>query len=96
MVLWRARAQKGEEVMRFLESVAQHGRSIQPADTFCFDPVKSPMFKRGGQYHAQLLISAKQRTALHRWLEAWIEHVERDKRARRVKWSIDVDPVSLF
>lgn len=96
MVLWRARAHNGEEVMRFLEWVAQHGRSIQPADAFCFDPVKSPMFKRGGQYHAQLLISAKQRTALHRWLGVWIERVERDKFARKVKWSIDVDPVSLF
>jgi primosomal protein N' (replication factor Y) len=96
MVLWRARAQKAEDVMQFLESVAQHGRNIQPADTFCYDPVKSPMFKRGGQYHAQLLISAKQRAALHRWLGMWIERVERDKLARKVKWSIDVDPVSLF
>ncbi len=96
MALWRARAGAANEVMRFLDSLAHHGRSIQPAETFCYDPVKSPMFKRGGQYHAQLLISANRRSALHQWLGGWVEQVEQDKLARKIKWSIDVDPVSLF
>jgi len=96
IALWRARGPNADVVMRFLESLAQLGRNIQPPGTFCFDPVKSSMFKRGGQYHAQLLVSAEQRPALHQWLAGWIQHVERDKTARRVKWSIDVDPVSLF
>jgi len=96
MALWRARGQKADALMQFLDSLARHGRSIQPSDTFCYDPVKSTMFKRGGQYHAQLLISAQQRSALHHWLACWIERVEQDKFARRIKWSIDVDPVSLF
>jgi len=96
MALWRARGSGANELMRFLEKVAQLGRSLQPANTLCYDPVKSPMFKRSGQYHAQLLVSAGQRSALHQWLGAWIERVEQEKAARKVKWSIDVDPVSLF
>ncbi len=96
MALWRARGRAANEVLQFLNSVARHGRSMQPAETFCYDPVKSPMFKRSGQYHAQLLISSRQRSALHQWLKGWIKHVEQDKLARKIKWSIDVDPVSLF
>ena len=96
MALWRARGGAVNEVMGFLDSAARHGHNMQPAETFCYDPVKSPMFKRGGQYHAQLLISARQRPALHQWLGRWVEQVEQDKLARKIKWSIDVDPVSLF
>lgn len=96
MALWRARGRQVDLLMHFLEFVARSGHELQPANTFCYDPVKSPMFKRGGQYHAQLLVSAKHRSTLHRWLGGWIEQVERDKQARKVKWSIDVDPVSLY
>lgn len=48
MALWRARGPGASELMQFLETVAEQGRVIQPAETFCYDPVKSPMFRRGG------------------------------------------------
>jgi len=96
LALWRVRGAVATKVMQSLENIAHHGRSIQPTGTLCYDPVKSPMFKRAGQFHAQLLISAVQRSALHQWLQPWITRVEQDKSVRSIKWSIDVDPVSLF
>jgi len=96
LALWRARAGQAEQLMQFLQFVARAGRGIQPQASLCFDPVESPMFKRGGQYHAQLLVSAQQRSVLHGWLSPWIDAVERDRQFSRVRWSIDIDPVSLL
>lgn len=96
MALWRARSSDPEFVMQFLQSVAVLGKQSQPMGTFCFDPVQSPMFRRGGQYHAQLLISADKRSDLHRWLSVWIDKVARSRTSNRIYWSIDIDPVSLF
>ncbi len=95
IALWRARSQDAAEVMQFLQTVAQQGRQIQAEGGVCFDAVQSPMFKRGGQYHAQLLVSASRRQVLHQWLAVWIPRVESFK-DRGIKWSIDIDPVSLF
>jgi len=96
LALWRARASQAEPLMQFLKFVTNAGRRMQPQATLCFDPVESPMFKRGGQYHAQLLVSAQQRSVLHGWLSPWITAVESDRQFSRVRWSIDIDPVSLL
>ncbi len=94
IALWRARARGADQVMQFLQSLAAKGRACQPEETFCYDPVPSPMFKRGGQYHAQLLVSAARRRWLHQWLADWIVEIETQK-AYGIKWSIDIDPMML-
>ena len=96
MALWRARSADAEFVMQFLQSVARQGQQNQPENCFCFDPVQSPMFRRGGAYHAQLLVSAAKRSDLHSWLAVWIDKVAADRASKQLHWSIDIDPVSLF
>jgi primosomal protein N' (replication factor Y) (superfamily II helicase) len=59
-------------------------------------PVPAAMAKRAGRYHAQLLIESGERTRLHEFLEAWLPEVDSLKSARRVRWSLDVDPIELF
>lgn len=59
-------------------------------------PVPAAMAKRAGRYHAQLLIESAERSHLHAFLDAWLPAVERLKSARRVRWSLDVDPIELF
>jgi primosomal protein N' (replication factor Y) len=59
-------------------------------------PVPAAMAKRAGRYHAQLLIEGAERSQLHAFLDAWLPAVERLKSARRVRWSLDVDPIELF
>ncbi|MDB6060103.1 MAG: primosomal protein [Verrucomicrobiaceae bacterium] len=58
-------------------------------------PLPAPLSRRAGMYRAQLLLTAMQRAALHRALHKIVEHAEREPLARRVKWSIDVDPVDF-
>jgi primosomal protein N' (replication factor Y) len=54
------------------------------------------MARRGGRQRAQLLLQAPRREPLQRLLDTWIEAVERLPAARRVRWSLDVDPIELF
>ena len=59
-------------------------------------PVPAAMAKRAGRHHAQLLIESPERTALHRFLEAWLPLLAALPSARRVRWALDVDPMELF
>jgi primosomal protein N' (replication factor Y) len=59
-------------------------------------PVPAAMHKRARRYHAQLLVESPDRTALHRFLDAWLPKIEALPSARRVVWNLDVDPIELF
>lgn len=54
------------------------------------------MARRASRYHAQLLLEAPDRSALQRFLGPWIEAIETLPGAKRVRWSLDVDPIDLF
>jgi primosomal protein N' (replication factor Y) len=43
-----------------------------------------------------LLVESADRSALHRFLDAWLPQVEQLPGARRVRWALDVDPIELF
>ena len=59
-------------------------------------PVPAAMAKRAGRYHAQLLVESAERSRLHEFLDTWLAQVVALKSARRVRWSLDVDPIELF
>ena len=59
-------------------------------------PVSAPMERKAGRYRAQLLVQSNQRRHLHRLLDALRVSMESSPLARRVRWSIDVDPIELF
>ena len=58
-------------------------------------PVDAPMARRAGRYRAQLLLQAGDRRALHAALRELRRKLEEDPAARKVRWSIDVDPVDM-
>jgi primosomal protein N' (replication factor Y) len=43
-----------------------------------------------------LLLSADERANLHAFLPDWLERVRALPQARRVRWSLDVDPLDLY
>jgi len=59
-------------------------------------PVASPMERRAGRYRAQLLVQAPHRSALHQLLHHWLILLESHSLGRKVRWSIDVDPLDMF
>lgn len=63
--------------------------------TRCLGPVPAPMERRQNRYHLHVMLSAHKRSQLHlavSWLVQWLE-VNRE--ARKVRWSVDIDPQTL-
>jgi primosomal protein N' (replication factor Y) len=59
-------------------------------------PFPAPMERRAGRYRAQLLVQANDRQALQAFLAQHILQIEENKLAKKVRWSIDIDPQELF
>ena len=59
-------------------------------------PMPAPMARRAGRARAQLLVEAAARGPLHAALRDWLPAMRALRSARRVRWSLDVDPVDLY
>ena len=69
---------------------------LLPIGVHWIGPFPSPMEKRAGMHRAQLMIYAENRKALHQLLANLCWYLEQNKEARKVRWSIDVDPADTF
>lgn len=58
--------------------------------------VPANMARRAGFYRAQCLLTAERRGVLHAWLRDWLPQVHVLPQARQLRWSVDVDPYSLY
>ncbi len=56
----------------------------------------APMPRRAGYQRAQILIQSPHRPLLQAMLSDWIPQLYELPSARRVQWSIDIDPVDLY
>ncbi len=59
-------------------------------------PMPAPMPRRAGRERAQLLLLADRRSTLQAFLPQWLEQLRALPEAKRVRWSLDVDPVDLY
>ena len=99
--LIRAESNKVENYQAFLEYCFQVLNSTQQRlsseqDVQFLGPLPAPMEKKAGKFRGQLLVQASQRKKLHQLLSELIHTVEVNKAARRVRWSIDIDPQDLY
>lgn len=94
MALLRADARhldEAEQLLADLRAELQAGT----AGVDCIGPLPAPMSRRAGMFRAQLLLRAANRPALHRALFQVCAAAETHSLARKVRWSVDVDPVDL-
>jgi primosomal protein N' (replication factor Y) len=54
------------------------------------------MTRRAGVHRAQLLLRATQAATLQRILSSSVAELEAVPEAKKVRWSVDVDPIELF
>lgn len=94
MALFRAEATSLQYPMEFLKEVSQSLGRITGMD--CFGPFPAPMAKRAGKMRAQLLCQAQQRGLIQRALKPAISQIEQLPSARKVRWSVDIDPQDPF
>jgi primosomal protein N' (replication factor Y) (superfamily II helicase) len=59
-------------------------------------PFPAPMPRRAGMYRAQLLLSSRERRQLHPALDGVMPALHGLPEARKVRWSLDVDPMDLY
>jgi primosomal protein N' (replication factor Y) len=96
LALLRAAANQKSDAHDFLD-MARRQLSAATLDTLrILGPVDAPLARKAGRYRAQLLLQSSDRSTLHQVLRDLRPLLEADKRARKVRWSIDVDPVELF
>ncbi len=100
LALLRAEANVAALANQFLEEACELAEQLCAdtglADIELLGPVPSPMERRAGRFRAQLLIQASQRSVLHQLLHMWLPQLEVHSLARKVRWSIDVDPLDMF
>jgi primosomal protein N' (replication factor Y) len=94
--LLRVQATDAEMPKLFLHAVAQLAREHSKGRTQILGPVAAPMARRAGLYRYQLLFQSSKRPELHALLDVLMPKIEKLKQAKKVRWSLDVDPVDLY
>ncbi|MDH5516351.1 MAG: primosomal protein N' [Gammaproteobacteria bacterium] len=95
LALLRAEASQAHLAVKFLEQAFSRLSPYQPAVEL-FGPFPSPMERRAGRYRHQLLIQSNSRAALQQCMNQVIHTLVDLPDANKVRWSIDIDPQSMF
>lgn len=94
LALLRAESPDRGAALSFLR--AARAAASPPNGVQLMDPVPSPMERRAGRWRAQLLVQSGKRVPLHEFLDRWVREIGALKEAKRVRWSLDVDPADLY
>ena len=95
MALLRAEATDQALPFQFLRDAQQQAATLANSPIL-LGPVAAPMEKRAGRYRAQLLLQSGNRGSLHNFLPEWLQMLDKLKSARKVRWSLDIDPQEMF
>jgi len=95
LALMRAEARQASDCDGFLRAardcIQQTGNEVELAG-----PLPAPMPRRAGYQRTQLLLSSALRPPLHAALNAALPAIRALPEARKVRWSLDIDPVDLY
>ncbi len=95
MTLLRADATARENGERFLAAAVGAAPDARARRVRLLGPVPAPLERRAGRHRWHLLVEADDRRELQRFLDAWLPALPSLVEARRVRWSVDVDPLDL-
>ncbi len=94
--LIRAESNQQAAAIKFLNIARTRLQSLTQGKLEIYGPVSAPMEKRAGRYRFQLIIQAENRQAIKKFLSPWIEDLDQLPEARKVRWSVDVDPQDMI
>lgn len=96
LALLRAEAVDAAAPEAFLAAAAEQARAIGLGPVHCLGPMPAPMPRRAGRQRAQLLFQSRERRPLHQLLTPLAHQLNALTSARRVRWSLDIDPVETL
>ena len=97
LALLLAEARAPEPLQTFLAAASEQGRQLAAAAARAcevYAPVPAALPRRAGLERAQVLVQSRDRSALQAFLPQWREALER-LAERRVRWTLDVDPLGF-
>ncbi|MBT5032290.1 MAG: primosomal protein N' [Proteobacteria bacterium] len=96
-ILFRAESNYQGDGLNFLQKVRNwlHQR-VAGSSIRVYDPVPSPMERRAGRYRAQLMLLGADRKLISRLINDCCVMLEADRSSRKVRWSVDVDPIDTY
>lgn len=99
LALLRAEARHADPPQQFLQAAVQACRHAIAenglSDIHLHGPLPAPMPRRAGYQRLQLLVRARHRKQLQRLLDVVVPQLHDLPAARKLRWSLDVDPVEL-
>ena len=94
--LLRADATRPDYAQAFIDQLVSWVHELTVSGVEIWGPVPAPMARRAGRHRVHLLFQAVRRDALHRLLHQLPAHAAAMPAARRVRWSLDIDPLDLY
>jgi len=94
--LVRAEAHDQALAERFLRDASERLNSKDNQQITAYGPMPAPIPKKAGKYRMQLLLQSGDRNRLRRTLGPWISQLEEMQGHRKVRWSVDVDPLDML
>lgn len=93
LALLRVEARKTGDAMRFARSAAALAAD-PPAGVTVFDAVPAALERKAGWERAQVMVQARSRSALQRFIAAWRADIAASA-PRTIRWILDVDPLDV-
>ena len=97
--LLRAEANDFSQVQQFLNAAGNLARALKNTDlkhvVMIYDLVRPQMERLKGMERGQLLLQANSRAALQRLLKPWMTQIHDLPLAKKVRWSLDIDPLEF-
>lgn len=94
--LFRAQASDAKAVQQFLQQLVEHLQPNLPQSVLCLGPLSAQMERKAGQYRYQLLLQAPNRRELAAACRLALAIIDTQVAARKVRWSLDIDPVETW
>lgn len=94
IAILRAEANDYRQVDIFLSACAQYARDLK-LEVMVYDVVRPQMERLKGLERGQVLLQANQRVHLQQLLRVWVDWIRQHPMAKKVRWSLDVDPLEL-
>lgn len=96
LALFRAEAKDAGTVAQFLKMITQIIRQNDIQQQFALlGPAPSPMARKANVYRGHLLVKTYNRSYLQHSLQQILPLIDEQKAAKRVQWSVDIDPQEM-
>ncbi len=95
MILIRARAHEQNLTLWFLQEIKNLLSQKPLSQLKILGPIPALLARKAGMYQNQLVIISSSREALQKQADGWTRMIQQSSFAKRVRWSIEVDPLEM-